>query len=402
MKIFGIVAEYNPFHNGHERQIVQARELGATHIVVVMSSNFVQRGEPSIANKFIRARAAIESGVDLVIELPTPYVLSSAERFGYGAIYILESLGVVDCLIFGMETDKKEELETIVEVIETKDFGKKVRKLLKEGISYPKSRQIALEVFLGKDLSKNVTGPNNILGIEYIKWLKRFGSQIKILPIKREGVMHDKNETIRKQTSAKNLRDMIKVNNEIELWQNYVPEVAFEIYKDASEKRWLPIIEKTGERAILSQLRQLDLYKIREVLDVSEGLENRIYQSIKKSRTLKELYENIKTKRYTMSRIRRIIYNIFLNIGAKDLKFAPQYVRVIASNNRGLEIIKEIKRNERSRICIDNNLKRLSKLNDISKRQVDLEIKATDMYGLFYDEVLLCEEELRHKFDILT
>ena len=251
MNVFGVIAEYNPFHNGHKFQLEIARDLGATHIVAVMSPNFVQRGEPSITDKFYRAKAAVKSGIDLVLELPTTYALSSAEMFAFGGVYILDKLQIIDNLIFGAETDDIKILENIVKCLESDALKKKLTEILKKGYSFPKSRQIALENFIDKTIINEIEKPNNILAIEYLKWIKRLKSNIKPVLIKRKGTIHDKKDISQNMmTSALNLRDMIKDNRKIEVWKKFVPSSAYEIYKEVFNKEALPVFEKNGERAI--------------------------------------------------------------------------------------------------------------------------------------------------------
>ncbi|MBP0979211.1 MAG: nucleotidyltransferase [Oscillospiraceae bacterium] len=397
MYIFGIVAEYNPFHNGHKFQLDKARELGATHIVAIMSPNFTQRGEPSVVNKFYRAQAAIKSGVDLVLELPTKFALSCAQRFAFGAVYILNKLNIVDKLIFGTELDDIKILKKIAQETETNNFNKILLETLKTGLSFPRARQVALENILGLDIAFEISKPNNILAIEYIKSLNKLKSNIEPLPIKRVATKHDSTEIFdNKITSAFNLRKIIKESNSIKNWKSFVPEQSFEVYKKAFLESQLPVLESRAQVAILSKLRSLDLDQIKLIPDISEGLENRIFKSIKNSGSLEEIYNNIKTKRYTMSRVRRAIYNLFLDIRESDFNLLPEFVRVLGCNTKGTEIINKIKKS--SDIYIDNNIKRLSKINKNIEYNINFEIRSTDIYNLFCKNILPCNLDLTNKF----
>ena len=446
MNVFGVVAEYNPFHNGHKFQLERAFELGATHVIAVMSPNFVQRGEPSITDKFFRAKAAVKSGVDLVLELPTPVALSCAERFAFGAVYLLDRLGVINHLIFGTEVDNIDILESIVDVtmrddddkdnssnnnsnnsVNTKNnsnikkvffneiFNEILKKKLKEGISFPKARQLALEQTLSQHLSnqKNaqdikhissmMSQPNNILAIEYLKSLRKLGSKIKPLAVKRVGSAHDQKHDHKKIAdgriiSAFHLREIVKQKHGIENWRDFVPSEAYDVYQEAFDKNMLPALEIHGERAVISKLRATTVEEIRAIPDVSEGLENRILKSVESSRSLDEIYKKIKTKRYTMSRIRRIVYNLFLDLDYKKEQMMPDYVRVLACNQKGIELISEIKK--RNSVQINQNLNKLSKLSKNSKLSVDIELKSGNMYGVFCPEIPECNLDLKNKINI--
>ncbi len=427
MNVFGIVAEYNPFHNGHKFQVDTALAMGATHLVAVMSPNFTQRGEPSVLDKFCRSEVAVRCGVDLVLELPTYFALSSAEKFAFGAIGLLDRLNVVDCLIFGTETDDVELLNDVVGKLETDVFNESLKEILKRGYSFPRARQMALEHFFDQGFCKEkiretgvtdnkeivdvIFQPNNILALEYLKWLKRLHSKIKPLAVKRVGTMHDSKVVSRNMflgsviggdiagcdvTSAFNLREMVKVERKIESWQPFVPSEAYQVYEKAFKMGAMPALEVIGERAVLAKLRSMTIEEIKLVADVSEGLENRILSAIKSAQSLDEVYQNIKTKRYTMSRIRRIIYNLFLNLNSENAKNLPNYVRVLACNKRGLELIARIKKE--SNVKIDCNLNKLSQLSDFSKVCAEIEVRAGDMYGLFCPKVLRCGFDLTKKF----
>ncbi len=398
MKIFGIIAEYNPFHNGHKYQLDVARSLGATHIVAIMSPNFTQRGEPSITDKFYRSKAAINSGVDLVIELPTYYALSSAEKFAFGAIYLLNKTNVIDNLIFGVEMNNLDLLNKIVNIIESDEFNKKLSQALKYGLSFAKTRQCVLEKFLNNDIVQEITKPNNILAIEYIKSLKRLNSSITPLPIKRIGVNHNAENTFNQFTSALNLRKLAE-NRKFKLeWEKFTPTSAYKIYEEAFKNGHLPALEKIGERIILAHLRTLSINNIKILPDISEGLEHRIFKSIQKASSLEEIYYNIKTKRYTMSRIKRIVYNSLLGINLEKSQLLPQYIRILASNKKGIAIISKIKKS--SNIPISSSLKKLANLNNTAQILANIEVNATNIHSLFCNNISICNRDYNNFFNI--
>ena len=264
-------------------------------------------------------------------------------------------------------------------------------------MSFPRARQVALENILGLDIAFEISKPNNILAIEYIKSLNKLKSNIEPLPIKRVATKHDSTEIFdNKITSAFNLRKIIKESNSIKNWKSFVPEQSFEVYKKAFLESQLPVLESRAQVAILSKLRSLDLDQIKLIPDISEGLENRIFKSIKNSGSLEEIYNNIKTKRYTMSRVRRAIYNLFLDIRESDFNLLPEFVRVLGCNTKGTEIINKIKKS--SDIYIDNNIKRLSKINKNIEYNINFEIRSTDIYNLFCKNILPCNLDLTNKF----
>ncbi len=397
MNIVGIIAEYNPFHNGHKYHIDKIKQTLDAYIVVIMSSNFAQRGEPCIADKFCISQVAVECGVDLVLELPTPYSLSSAERFAFSAINILNKLKVINFLSFGVEADDISVLFDIVKLIESDLFNKELLANLKSGCSFPKARHMTLEKLAGSDVAQEIFKPNNILAIEYIKCLEKLNSDIKILPIKRFGAEHNCEHILNENiSSALNLRNILKIKGSIDYWKNFVPEKAFNIYKQSFNNLTMPALEIYGERAVLAKLRSLSAQDIKLVQDVSEGLENRILRSIQNSTSLNDLCNNIKTKRYTMSRVKRIIYNLFLGINLNYFEKEIEYVRILGSNKRGLEVISQIK--NKTDIPIDNKLIKLSKKNKNAKKIADVELYASNMYGLFCPKISSVNVDLTHKF----
>ena len=400
MRAFGIVAEYNPFHKGHKYQIDVARELGATHVIAIMSPNFTQRGEPSILNKFDRAQIAVKCGVDLVIELPTQYAISSAEDFAFGAIYILNKLNIVSDLIFGVECEEISVLNQISDMVETEIFRTSLIRELKKGLSFVVARELVLRDLMDIRKAHVVSRPNNILAIEYLKWLKRLKSKIKPIPLKRIGVDHDSEEISGDIISGKQLRTIINDNYPIDQWKKFVPNESLGIYEKALKKSIFPASEELGERAVLAKFRSMSVEEIKELPDVTEGLEFRISRSVKEADSLGNLFDRIKTKRYTMSRIKRIIYNGFLGITSDIFKVNPPFARVLASNEKGVEIISVAKCI--STIPIDIDFKLLSHLNNVAKRFAEVENRATNLYGLFCPKIPMCNLDYILKFNIFN
>lgn len=379
MKIGGIVTEYNPFHKGHAYQIQKIRELYGEDvgIVCVMSGDFVQRGEPAVFSKYARAEAAVRCGADLVIELPVPYSVASAERFASGAVNILGRLGVVDYLFFGSETADGAMLEKTAELLLSDSFHEKVKTALETGCSYPTGRSAALrELNSGEDVTIN---PNDNLGVEYIKAIKRDGFFMKPIAIKREGAMHDAVYD-GELKSGSEIRSMIRAGARI---SDYVPAQALEIYNREIERGCGPVSVEKLEQAMISRLRMIPYSAFCELPDSSEGLENKLYSSCRKKTNLNDIYDSVKSKRYTHARIRRMVLNAVLGITKQDHAEDNLYARILALNERGGRILRESEKHRSIDVISKPAMAR-----ELSAKQARLFEKtadAHDLYVLAYD-----------------
>lgn len=355
MKTAGIIAEYNPFHNGHKYHIEETRKItDAEGIIAVMSGHFVQRGEYAICDKWSRAKMAICGGADLVIELPAVYSCQSAEYFAKGAVSILESLKC-NYLSFGTEAESTEEIIKIAEFLKNpdEDFKKALEANLQKGTSYPK----ALADALGNDA---VNTPNNVLAIEYIKQIK----SMKPVGIKRMGSLHDG------KGSASDIRTKIFNSENAD---SLMPETSAKILSNSYMAD-----RNTFEKLVLYKLRTMSAEHLQNVPDVTEGLENRILQMCHKAVTLDELCDMIKTKRYTMARIRRILTNALLDITKNDIVKSPEYIRILGMNKKGMEILSELRNN--------TDIPIITKVADAPKSDMlDIDINATNIYSLLTD-----------------
>ena len=359
MKIAAIICEYNPFHNGHKYQVEKLKEEYDA-IVAVMSGNFVQRGSMAIRDKWTRAEMAIKNGVDLVTELPVSYAVNTAEKFAYGAVSLVDAMGVIDTLSFGSESGDVDEFYRAAEILnnEPKEVSEKIRELLAMGECFPKAREIAYEGHINQDILKT---PNNILGVEYVRALLKLNSKVKAETIKRIGSGYNEEEFSGNFSSATAIRSAIENGED---------------YKDAVPESVIEILNST-EGFSEENLYNLLQYKvltggvefIKNINDVSEGLENKIYRAVKDSKTFLEAEEKIKSKRYTLSRIRRILVSIVLGI-EKDF-YVPDYVRVLGMNKKGQEILKEMKK--------VSNLDIIVKTADFDKDMLKKDILATDI-----------------------
>ncbi|MDO4504383.1 MAG: nucleotidyltransferase family protein, partial [Clostridia bacterium] len=293
MKICFIVAEFNPLHNGHKFFIDEIRRQGFSHIIAVMSSNFVQRGEPAIFSKEARTEMALENGIDLVIELPTKWSMSTAQRYAFSAMKTANSLGVVDAICFGSECGDINLLDKIAKALGSEEFELYLKKQLLRGLTFAKARQNALEEFFSYedlDIKNIISKPNNILAIEYLKALHELNSDIKVLTVKR----CEKSKNI---SSASDIRRLLI--NRSNLYKNYVPEKVAEIIENQNNN--FAVLEN-AEQAIVYSLKNTDRLNFLKVADVSEGIENRILNATDKFKSIKDILSNVKTKRYTMSR----------------------------------------------------------------------------------------------------
>ena len=360
MKITGIIAEYNPFHNGHKYQIQEAKKFSDS-VVVIMSGSFVQRGSIAITDKWTRAKIAAENGADLVLELPVIYSLNTAQRFAKGAVDILDKTNLINYLCFGSESGNVEELTTAAELLinEPAYVSEKIKKFIAEGISYPSARQKAFEGLIDEEI---LSSPNNILALEYIKALIEIGSSIEPVTVKRYGT--DYHDAFSKNgiASASAIRNMIQNQENI---NDLTPDDSFEIYD-----------ENKLNTALIAHLRMMSEYELSCINDVNEGLENRIKKALTQSLTIDELCENIKTKRYPMSRIRRIAFSSLLGITKEIAESNVNYIRVLAMNSTGAGILKEIKNK--------STLDIITKTADYQKNDIAFQkdILATDIFAL--------------------
>lgn len=356
MKIGGIIAEYNPFHNGHAYQL-QMLKKHCEVVIVVMSGSFVQRGDVAITDKFTRARYAVLNGADLVVELPTAYALSPAHQFAYGAVCILKALGT-NTICFGVETDDTKLLAKAAAALdlETPEQSQIIRRFLSEGYSYPKALSMAFSDKYGSLLNT----PNNVLGIEYLRAAKNINADFEIFPLKRKGVMHDASVTSGNIASASHIRSLIKSNCS---YESFVPKNC-----TVSDIRAIEHLDK----AIISAIRIRKQKMFENTAEITEGLENKIVRAANSSSTFEELSETVKSKRYTRSRINRIILNAFLGID-KELSYkVPNYIRVLAGTQSGCAILNNSK------------LDVVTKVSDYTRggKLFETDITATDIASL--------------------
>ncbi len=355
MKTAAIICEYNPFHNGHKYQIDQTRkEYGVDAVVALMSGNFVQRGDVAIFNKHARANAAICGGVDLVLELPTVFAMQSAEFFAKHAVFILNSLASVDYLSFGAECENLEQLKLIAETLinESSSFSQELKSQLSSGAPFPLARQRALAKALSSKTAELLTKPNNILAVEYLKALKTQDSKIEPILIHRHGADHHSTAPQDGFASASYIRSLL-LSGKISDARALMP-TDFE-----GERMYFA---ESMEKAIIAELIKMPADELRQISDVSEGIENRIKEKALNAQSLSQLADEVKTKRYAHSRIRRILLSAYLGITDDDRKSSAPYVKILAHNEKGQSLIRKMKK--AAFLPLVRNTSQINKLNN--------------------------------------
>ncbi len=380
MKICGIVAEYNPFHNGHAHLIKEAKQNGATHIVAVMSGNFVQRGDVAVCSKWARTKMALESGVDLVLELPVTFASATAQRFALGAVGTLDALGCVDMLCFGSECASTQRITQLAKAVEDDEVCERIRTKLSSGLTFAAARQSALTE-LGYD-GELLSNPNDTLAVEYVKALLDLQSEITPVAVKRIGVGHDEgaNGNI---ASASYIRKLIMQNEDV---SGYVPEATAEIIKQQIKQSACPADLGRLDRALLMTLRKMSVQQMSLLPDISEGLENRLYKASREATSVDKLIEAVKTKRYTHARLRRILMFALLGIDKTVYSMKPSYIRVLGMTESGRQILAESK----PILPVITRAKDALSLEGDAKALFDAECVADDVYALCTDEVTPC------------
>ncbi len=377
-KVCGIVAEYNPFHNGHRYHLDATRaQLGEDcAMVCVMSGNFVQRGAPAVLEKHARAEAALRCGADLVIELPLPWALSSAEGFARGAVSLLRAAGVVNYLSFGSESGTLAPLRESAAVLLLPELDELVREELRRGDSYAAARQRAAERLAGSALPV-LNRPNDMLGVEYLKAIAVLKAPIQPLTVLRRGAGHD--EAGRGGfSSASDLRQRMETGTAL---AEAVPPEALEVYVRESEQGRGPADRNMLETALLSRLRNASAAVFAALPDAGEGLENRLRRAARTAPTLAALLEEAAAKRYTLSRLRRMLWGAALGLRREDvLGRLPPYLRVLGANAAGRGLLAEMRKTAQAPIL--TRPAAVHGLDSNARRVFALEAAATDLWSL--------------------
>ena len=376
-KICGIIAEYNPLHNGHIYHIRETRRIGKVDFVVaIISGNFMQRGVPAILDKWTRGRLAVEAGsVDLVLEIPYFIATESAEYYAKGSIGILESLGVIDSVSFGSEKGSVEELKDIAKLLREEPFkySDKLTEYIAEGMSFPKARERAVAEFLGDEYSKMLRLPNNILAVEYLKHIK----SMQAITIKRQGGYHA-DDAGPEYPSATGIRKKI-LDNKYDIVKNSVPR---EVYEEITNNSISGLSKSMKEyfNLIRTEIVKRNSSELENIQGITEGLENKIKKEIRYHDDYKGFVSSVKSKRYTMTAIERGLNHILMSIDKKEVEEAFEnemwYTRVLALNDGGAFVLKKAK--EKAGIKILNNINKEEKLPELFK----YDIMASDIYNI--------------------
>lgn len=382
MNITGIITEYNPFHKGHLYHLNSAiKTTNCDGIVCIMSGNFVQRGGPAIIDKYKRAEIAVLNGVDLVLELPCFYSVSSAEFFAKGSVSILNSIGVVNNIFFGSECGDIEKLKYIANFLtnEPNEFKAEIKNNLNLGLTYAKAREISLNKFLKDDSLKDILkSSNNILAIEYIKALIKLNSNIVPLTLKREGSNYNDKNFTSIFASATSIREYLKKNMELDKINNYLPITTINYLENLKAGNYKFVFEEDMYKYIKYRILSNNI-NFENIQEVKEGLDNKIIKEIYTSNSFDDFILNIKSKRYTYTKISRLLTQIFLSFDTYNymelLDENNLYARILAFNENGRKIIKEMKK--KSQIPI---ITKISKGNN--NPLLNLDINATKTYSI--------------------
>ena len=401
-KTVGIIAEYNPFHNGHLFHLNETKKRGqADCIVAVMSGCFTQRGEPAIADKWLRTAAAIENGVDLVFELPFVFACNNAEYFAKGAVRLLDALGCIDSFSFGSEQGSLDELLHTAQMLqhESDAFREKLAFFLNAGHSYPKARCEAVEATAGKQAASVLKDPNNILAVEYLKEWLTLQSNMTPITIPRIGAGHNDQTIGGDISSATSIRREFKAPDPFTRIDPVVP---------AATQAFLKTIDFNGFNDNNS-LFTIAVYKIlntssldlSNILSAGEGLENRLRKAAESSKDFEDLVQSVKTRRYTETRIRRLLIHTLLDLRKDDffriLNAGTLYARVLGFSKQGASLLKKIKKTQCATIPVITNIHSEETADERIRELMDYDIRSSDLYHLVFNGDVYKESDHRQK-----
>ena len=335
LKISAVICEFNPLHMGHKLLLDQMKAI-SDGIVCVMSGNFVQRGEPAILDKWARTRLALQNGADLIVELPLPWACSGAEHFAAGGVALAEALRC-DLLVFGSEVPDVSRMDAAAEALLSPKFSESFSEVPDKGLSFAQRREAALHSMLGETASSLLQKPNCILGIEYLKAIRRQNTVLTPIAFPREGAGHDRAAENQEYRSAGELRHLLRTGGKL---AGLVPENVCVTLEQLLSSGHCPASLSWLERSILCKLRTMKPEDFSALPDLSEGLENRLHTAAREARSLEELYSLVKSKRYSHARIRRLVMSAFLEIPS-GLPELPLYLRILGMTETGARILKD-------------------------------------------------------------
>ncbi len=382
MKTAAIIAEYNPFHNGHSYHVQKTRENGCSHVIAVMSGNFVQRGTPAIADRFIRAQAAVQCGVDLVLELPLPWSSSAAQDFADGAVQIIKATGVVDVLSFGCESTDLQLLKKSIEQLQSEDLQIQIRYFLQTGLSYPAAVTNALQITGEEQICTFLSKPNNMLAMEYCKHIS--DCTIEAMPVLRVGCEHDDILPTDSFASASYLRNEIyklyNSNSAIYSLYNMFPDASFQNLNNTIISGSAPIDLTKFNLAAIARLQMLQPDDFNSLQYIADGLQYRLYDAVQHAISFEQACDNAKNKQMTLARIRRTMLQATLGMHKiQPMKKVP-YIRVLAMNQNGRALLKKMQNTAKLPIVMRHADS--AKLNDYGLQVCNFNQSANDFYNL--------------------
>lgn len=391
MRILGIIAEYNPFHNGHQYHMQKSLELtGADVCVCVMSGNFMQRGELAFWDKWQRTKMAVDNGADLVLELPFVFACNNAEEFAYGGIRLLDGLGCITDLSFGSENGDLESLQKIASFLvrEPMEFRQNLNGFLKKGLSFPAARSQALYA-CGMQVEPDILqGSNNILAVEYLKQWLITGQAMKPWTIQRADQGYHSIDLEGNFASATAIRRQWKENQAVQEVSDFLPLPTTSILKE-SKGIDIKKIEQL-DKMLLYQLHCMSAAELKEIFSVTEGLEHRVKQAVLSSRSIEELISRIKSKRYTETRIKRMLLHSLLRFQRSDYERIKKeeilYGRVLGFSQKGVDLLHFIKKNKTAAYPIYTNLKKEEIETNNQNLLIKYDILASDLYNLLFND----------------
>lgn len=399
MKISGLICEYNPLHNGHLYHLQKMREHGADAIVAIMSGNFVQRGDVAVLDKFTRAKLAVYSGVDLVIELPAAHALAPAEAFAIGGVSLLHALGNVSELSFGSECGNLDLLMQAADAcrIAREEYPDVMQEFLRGGYHYPTVICNMVENMYGPETAAVLQQPNNTLAIAYLNALSALGSEMQPFTVQRKGAEHDSLHVDADASiaSATFIRQQIAIGEE-EQCRAMMPGFSYRMLREHDRAGRIATL-KNLERVLLYKLRTTSIQELAATAEVGQGLENRIYRE-RTADSLENLLAAIKTKRYTMARLRRILLHLLLGIQNADMQQLPPYGRILALNDTGKQVLRESKLTRT--LPFSHRLSELARTSQAAYRCAKLDAMATDIYQLACSNIGTAQQDYRRKMTI--
>lgn len=401
MRVLGIIAEYNPFHNGHLYHLRESVRLASPdYTVCVMSGDFSQRGEPAMVDKWIRAETAVRNGIDLVIELPFAFACNNAEFFAAGAVDILNRLGCVTHISFGSEAGELEPLLAAAEYLahEDDDLKNSIREFSDKGISFPRARYEAVRKCRGDSCSDVLKSANNILAVEYLKQLRLSNSPMEPVTVKRYGTGYLEKDSFENIASATAIRYRLKdeggtdgisgdsggISGDLNGIAEFVPNETFQVLK--SIKRGINISLNDFYPLLVYRILTSDPEQLGQVLSATEGLENRIRKAVSKSADMDALIRAVLSKRYTLTRIQRLFAHTLIQLDKESFRHILErkinYARVLGFSKAGASLLKRIKKEERASIPVLTNINRELSADAEEQKLLKFDIAASDIYNL--------------------